>query len=48
MSVPYHNKECEEYSYDDKIYAESSSRKGKSKKEAYLNAKSHSGTLKAG
>ena len=38
MSVPYHNKECEEYSYDDKIYAESSSRKGKSKKEAYLNA----------
>lgn len=48
MSVPYYNKEYEEYSYNDKIYAESSSRKGKSKKEAYLNAKSHSGTLKAG
>ena len=48
MSVPYHSKEYEEYNYDDKIHAESSSRKGKSKKEAHLNAKSHTVALKAG
>lgn len=35
-----HDDEYEEYNYDDKIHAESSSRKGKSKKEANLSAKS--------
>ena len=48
MSIPYHSKEYEEYDYDEKVHAESLSRKGKSKKEAHLNAKSHSGALKAG
>lgn len=31
--------EYEEYNYDDKFYAESSSRKGKSKKDAHLDSK---------
>lgn len=37
-----HDDEYEEYNYDDKFHAESSSRKGKSKKEANLSAKTHS------
>lgn len=36
------NDKYEEYEYDDKAYAESGSRKGKSKKEAHLNAKEQS------
>jgi len=39
----------EEYEYDDKAYAQGSSRKGKSKKEAHLDSKSHSsGGMKPG
>ncbi len=39
----------EEYEYDDRAYAESSSRKGKSKKESHINAKDHaSAGLKPG
>lgn len=38
-----HDDQYEEYNYDDKFYAESASRKGKSKK-AHLAAKSHSGS----
>ena len=39
-----HDDQYEEYNYDDKFYAESASRKGKSKKAAHLAAKSHSGS----
>lgn len=43
MSAPTattpHDDEYEEYNYDDKVHAESGSRKGKSKKEANQNAK---------
>ncbi len=35
------NDKYEEYEYDDRAYAESSARKGKSKKEANLSAKDH-------
>jgi len=42
MSSSQHvDDEYEEYNYDDKIHAGSASRKGKSKKEANLNAKSN-------
>ena len=44
-----HDDEYEEYNYDDKIHAGSTSRKGKSKKEAHLNAKANaSGGAKPG
>ena len=39
----------EEYEYDDRIHAQGSSRKGKSKKEAHQDAKAHaSGGMKPG
>lgn len=37
------NDKYDEYEYDDKVYAQGSSRKGKSKKEAHLDSKTHAG-----
>ena len=43
-STENHDDQYEEYNYDDKYHAESSSRKGKSKKEAHANAKNQGGS----